>query len=85
MSKIKHRTVIHIALNAKGERVAMLVCVAGKYIPLSSSFKLSNYRNDPPSFWLNQPYGTAKSVQDWKRNWLFGRAARFQRVMLVGD
>lgn len=85
MSKIKHRTLVHIALNAKGQRVGHLLCVAGKYIPLSSGTKLSKYRNDPPSYWLGQYYGTAKSVQDWKQNWLCGRGVScFQRVMLVG-
>lgn len=88
MSKIKHRTLVHIALNAKGERVGALVYACGRFIPMSCPKSLfgCRWRNRSSLKWTWVEWMAWPSVADWKEDMRINqRAVRFQRVMLVGD
>lgn len=84
MSGIKHRTLVHIALNAKGERVRVLMCAAGRAISFPGEHDLNYERNAAPKSWF-RGYSAEQSVKSWKCDCMrLFDACRFQRVMLVG-
>lgn len=81
---IKQRTMVHIALNAKDERVGYLICAGGRLIPFSCDIKFNKYRNNSLSFWMSG-FIAMPSVSRWKNYCkVVERAVRFQRVMLIG-
>ena len=83
---MKTRTVVHIALNAKNERVGCLMCVAGRFIPFSDSSELQKEARRPSSFWLYGGFYTVVSVKAWKSySKSVEKAVRFQRVTLIGE
>ena len=49
---MKTRIVVHIALNAKGERTCYLMCVAGRFIPFSDNSELQKGAKRQTSFWI---------------------------------
>ena len=83
---MKTRIVVHIALNAKNERVGYLMCVAGMFIPFSGNSKLQKEAKRPTSFWIYDGFYVVDSVNAWKSySKLVGKAVRFQRVTLIGE
>ena len=83
---MKTRTVVHIALNAKNERVGYLMCVAGRFIPFSDNSELQKEARRPSSFWLYDGFYTVVSVKAWKSySKSVEKAVRFQRVTLIGE
>lgn len=81
---MKNRIVVHIALNAKNERVGHLVEVAGRLIPFYGSVDFKNDVNKPTSFWMKD-YLAMPTLHKWKSfSKEADKAVRFQRVMLVG-
>ena len=83
---MKTRTVVHIALNAKNERVGYLMCVAGRFIPFSDDSKLQKEARRLTSFWLYGWFHTVVSVNAWKSySKSVEKAVRFQRVTLIGE
>ena len=83
---MKTRTVVHIALNAKNERVGCLMCVVGRFIPFSYSSKLQKEARRLTSFWLYGGFYTVVSVNAWKSySKSVEKAVRFQRVTLIGE
>lgn len=86
MNKIKHRTLVRIALNAKGKRVSCLVSTGGMLIPFdewNETDSIDALKNRNHDFWLQ--FSFDNSLREWKervkQNY---NAVRFQRVMLVG-
>lgn len=81
---MKTRVIVHIALNAKGERVGKLFCVAGRFIPFSDE-------NAPSKDvkWILRgisAFHTSPSLKHWKDYCKRAeRAVRFQRVTLLGE
>ena len=83
---MKTRTVVHIALNAKNERVGCLTCVAGRFIPFSDDSILLKEAKRPASFWIYGGFYVVDSVNAWKSySKLVEKAVRFQRVTLIGE
>lgn len=81
---MKNRMVVHIALNAKNERVGLLVEVVGRFIPFYDSVDFKKDVNKPNSFWMIT-YVTIPTLSYWKRfSKEVDQAVRFQRVTLVG-
>ena len=86
---MKTRTVVHIALNAKNERVGNLVEVAGRFIPFEGW--CFTQRSDAWSCrsamgWIDNDYGTESTLKKWKKDAAkFDKAVRFQRVTLIGE
>ena len=62
---MKTRMVVHIALNAKNERVGYLMCVAGRFIPFSDNSELQKEAKMQTSFWIDGFY-VVDSVNAWK-------------------
>lgn len=86
MSKIKHRTLVHIALNAKGERVGILVVACGRLIPFATTGipLVKHFSECGSKYWFG--FAAEPSLSRWKRTkHKLDKAVRFQRVMLVGD
>ena len=86
---MKTRVVVHIALNAKGERVGNLVEAAGRLIPFEgyslAEFSIA-WRAKNSSVWIRADYLTARSLKKWKKDAAkFDKAVRFQRVILLGE
>ena len=86
---MKTRIVVHIALNAKGERVGCLVCVAGRFIPFNGwSFteRLIAWEQRAVTEWMDYDYSVEESLEEWK-DFLkrYNGAIRFQRVTLLGE
>ena len=80
----KNRMVVHIALNAKGERVGLLVEVVGRLIPFYDSVDFKKGVNKPTSYWMSS-FLTLPSLSYWKRfSKEVDQAVRFQRVILIG-
>ena len=86
---MKTRIVVHIALNAKNERVACLVCVAGRFIPFDGytfTERLKAWERRTVDEWMDSDYCVEESIADWK---FFSRrcknAVRFQRATLLGE
>ena len=83
---MKTRMVVHIALNAKNERVGCLICVAGKFIPFSDGSKLQKEAKRQTSFWIYGVFYVVDSVNAWKSySKSVEKAVRFQRVTLLGE
>ena len=82
---MKTRIVVHIALNAKNERVGVMAAAAGKFIPFGDSTPAS-FKNRAASKWIEMKFGGLESVDCWKE---FAKqsanAVRFQRVTLIGE
>ena len=88
MSKIKHRTLVHIALNAKGERVGSLASACGRLIPFGygDPEDLHRFRDRPTKEWIALDWGVEESLHGWKKRAReYKQAVRFQRAILVGD
>ena len=83
---MKTRIVVHIALNAKNERVCYLMCVAGRFIPFSDNSELQKEAKRQTSFWLYGGFYMVESVKSWKSYCKsVENAVRFQRVTLIGE
>lgn len=85
---MKQRLVVHIALNAKGEKVGLLVNVSGMFIPVSARTwdklvkKIASRR---ATEWLNK-FMVGESVSYWKsKRKERHNAVRFQRVTLLSE
>ena len=82
---MKTRIVVHIALNAKGERVGKLLCVAGRFIPFSDDDSLEK-DNKNLARYTGDLFYTMQSVKYWKSYCkCVDKAVRFQRVTLIGE
>lgn len=86
---MKTRMAVHIALNAKNERVGSLVEAAGRLIPFDGytfTERLKAWERRTVGEWMNSDYCVEESIADWK---FFSRrcknAVRFQRVTLLGE
>lgn len=86
---MKTRIVVHIALNAKNERVGNLVEVAGILIQFEGwcfTHLSEMWSSRAASEWINNDYGTECSLKKWKKDAAkFDKAVRFQRVTLIGE
>ena len=86
---MKTRTVVHIALNSKNERVGNLVEVAGRFIPFEGwcfTQRSEIWACRSASEWINCDYGTVSTLKKWKKESAeFDSAVRFQRVTLIGE
>ena len=84
---MKTRTVVHIALNAKNERVGNLVEVVGRLIPFGGgSLVLSYWTKRKASTWIENDWYTMGSLKEWKAYCKEAyKAVRFQRVTLIGE
>lgn len=82
---MKTRIVVHIALNAKNERVSLLVSVAGQLIPFCY-FAIDCLTDRTAMKWLDDNFCTVESIANWK-DYIKNRykAVRFQRVTLIGE
>ena len=82
---MKTRIVVHIALNAKNERVGKLFCCAGRFIPFSDDESLEE-DNKMMARYTGDLFDTNHSVKHWKDYCKrVERAVRFQRVTLLGE
>ena len=81
---MKTRIIVHIALNAKGERVGKLFCLYGRLIPFSDENAPSK-----DAKWVLRGIGafhTSPSLNHWKNYCKRAeRAVRFQRITLLGE
>lgn len=86
---MKTRIVVHIALNAKNERVGNLVEVVGRFIPFDGwcfTHRSEMWGCRAASEWINDDYSTEFSLKKWKKDAAkFDKAVRFQRVTLIGE
>ena len=86
---MKTRIVVHIALNAKNERVGSLVEAAGRLIPFEGWCFTRFYKewgDRETSEWINDDYSTEPTLNKWKKEAAkFDNAVRFQRVTLIGE
>ena len=84
---MKTRIVVHIALNAKNERVGNLVEVAGRLIPFGGgSLGLAYWTKCKASTWIEADLDTSGSLKEWKDYCKeASKAVRFQRVTLIGE
>lgn len=82
---MKTRTVVHIALNAKNDRVGVMVVAAGNCIPIGDRIQ-SSFKNRAAKTWLTMDFVFFPSVDYWKE-WIkrYKNAVRFQRVTLIGE
>ena len=72
---MKTRVVVHIALNAKNERVGSLVEAAGRLIPFHGwcfTRFYKEWRDREASEWINDVYSTEPTLNKW----LFGITCR---------
>ena len=82
---MKTRIVVHIALNAKNERVGKLFCCSGRFIPFSDNDSLEK-DNKGLARYTGDLFYTMPSVKHWKDYCkLVEKAVRFQRVTLLGE
>jgi hypothetical protein len=82
---MKTRIVVHIALNAKGERVGKLFCCPGRFIPFSGNDSLEK-DNKILARYTGNLFSTMPSVKHWKSYCKsVEKAVRFQRVTLIGE
>ena len=83
---MKTRIVVHIALDAEGERTCYLMCVAGRFIPFSDNSELQKGAKRQTSFWIYGGFYVFDSVNAWKSySKSVEKAVRFQRVTLLGE
>ena len=82
---MKTRIIVHIALNAKGERDGKLFCCAGRFIPFSDDENLEK-DNKMMARYTGGLFYTMHSVKHWKDYCKrVERAVRLQRVTLLGE
>ena len=82
---MKTRVVVHIALNAKNERVGSLVEAAGRLIPFDG-FRPRIWSKQSSSEWIDMHFNTFESVPFWKAQCKkLHKVVRFQRVTLIGE
>ena len=82
---MKTRMVVHIALNAKNERVGKLFCCPGRFIPFSGNDSLEK-DNKILARYTGNLFSTMPSVKHWKEFCMRSeKAVRFQRVILLGE
>ena len=82
---MKTRTVVHIALNAKNERVGKLFCCSGRFIPFCDNNSLEK-DNKVLARYTGDLFYKMPSVKHWKEYcMLVEKAVRFQRVTLIGE
>lgn len=84
---MKTRIVVYIALNAKGERLRILVDAHGRIVSYPGKFfeDIKYLVNCGFSDWLSPELITQKSVSKWKFESKLRGAVRFQRVTLIGE
>ncbi len=85
---MKTRILVHIALNAKNERVGCLVVACGQLIPLTYCDKsdLNRFKSRADSMWLALDWSVESSLEEWKKSQReYELAVRFQRVILEGE
>jgi hypothetical protein len=86
---MKTRTVVHIALNAKNQRVGNLVEAAGRLIPFEGwcfTHRSEMWGCRAASEWIDDDYNTESTLKKWKKDAAkFYKAVRFQRVTLIGE
>ena len=81
---MKTRIVVHIALNAKGERVGSAVEAAGRLLPFGGHV-FSTWKYQSATQWIYLKFITIESVKYWKDYAKRCGAVRFQRVTLLGE
>lgn len=82
---MKTRIVVHIALNAKNERVNMLVGVSGQLIPFRHC-TTDDLTDKTAMQWVGDGFCTFETIANWKSDVKKRyRAVRFQRVTLIGE
>lgn len=82
---MKTRIVVHIALNAKNERVNILVGVSGQLIPFRNC-SLDGLTDRTATQWIDDNFCTFEAIANWKYDVKKRyRAVRFQRVTLIGE
>ena len=82
---MKTRIVVHVALNAKNERVNMLVSAGGQLIPFRYC-AIDGLTDRTASQWIDYNFCTFEAVAHWKYDVKKRyRAVRFQRVTLIGE
>ena len=82
---MKTRMVVHIALNAKNERVGKLFCCAGRFIPFGDNDSLEK-DNKYLARYTGDLFYTMPSLKHWKAYCKRAeKAVRFQRVTLLGE
>ena len=82
---MKTRIVVHIALNAKGERVGSAVAVAGRVLPFGGYVNFEEWNNKKTSYWIDSRFGAVASFEEWKIYAKNNGGTRFQRVTLLGE
>ena len=87
---MKTRIVVHISLNANGERVLGAVESCGRIIPFEvnsiNRIIQTQKAGNKSSYWMNNRLTSFESVKYWKkRAKQIYRAVRFQRVTLLGE
>lgn len=82
---MKTRIVVHIALNAKNERIGSLVEAAGRLIPFDG-FRPYIWSKRSSSEWIDMHFNALESVPFWKAHCKKShKVVRFQRVTLIGE
>lgn len=80
---MKTRSVVHIALNAKNQRVGSAVAASGVLIPFGGHL-LPHWKHYKANDWLFGFYAM-ESLAYWKSHAKSCGAVRFQRVILEGE
>ena len=82
---MKTRIVVHIALNAKNDRVNMLVSAAGQLIPFRYC-AIDELTDRTAIQWIDDNFCTFEAIACWKSDVKKRyRTVRFQRVTLIGE
>ena len=82
---MKTSVVVNIALNAKHERVNMLVSVPGQLIPFRHC-TTDDLTDKTAMQWIGDSFCTFEAIANWKYDVKKRyRAVRFQRVTLIGE
>lgn len=86
---MKTRTVVHIALNAKNERVSIMIAICGMLIPFDGELMsqgLTYWPKRKASTWIKDDWATMESLKEWKDYCKeSNNAVRFQRITLIGE
>ena len=82
---MKTRIVVHIALNAKNERVGSAVEAAGRLLPFGGYVNFEEWNNRKASYWIDSVFGAVASFEKWKIYTKNYNAVRFQRVTVLGE
>lgn len=81
---MKTRIIVHIALNAKGERCGSMVEVCGRLIPFGGHV-FSTWKYQSATQWIDLKFTTLESIAFWKKYSKRNGAVRFQRVTVLGE